>query len=89
MVNILSLFIYLILICILYHVKAHTIFLAQNMVPYIHLIILIIVCPAQRLDLLIFGNKNPRPKGCGWGLVGIMMNTFARIEGADHQNMIT
>ena len=46
MVNILSLLIYLILICTLYRVKAHTIFLVQNMVPYIYLIILIIVYTA-------------------------------------------
>ena len=43
MVNILSLLIHLILICILYHVKAHILFLAQNRVPYVYLTDLIVV----------------------------------------------
>ena len=43
MVNILSLSMHLILICILYHVKAHIFFLAQNMVSYVYLTDLIVV----------------------------------------------
>ena len=46
MVNILSLLIHLILICILYHVKAHILFLAQNRVPYVYLTDLIVVLTA-------------------------------------------
>lgn len=53
MVNILSLLIHLILICILYHVKAHILFLAQSRVPYVYLTDLIVVLKEKAVEIVI------------------------------------